>query len=242
MSERGHLTFGETIIEYTVVRGPRRRKTVEITLDPAAGVVVAAPAELPTERIHAIVTKRAGWIVRRTAAGLLLPPPKRFVSGESLPYLGRQVRLTVQHAAAKRTDLKFQHWSFDLVVPASLSGDERRSAARSAAIRWYRRRASERLRGRVQRWAQIVGIEPPAVQIRDQRQRWASCGQDGTLRFNWRIMMAPPALIDYVVVHELVHLRMRNHSPQFWTELARLMPDYKPRRARLKEVGPSLTF
>ena len=150
--------------------------------------------------------------------------------------------MRVQHADVKRVSLKFRHWSFEMVVPAALAGEERRSAARNAAIRWYRRRAAERLPGRVQRWARVIGIEPPTVLIRDQRQRWASCGRDGTLRFNWRIIMAPPALIDYVVIHELIHLSEKRHSARFWSELARLMPDFKQRRARLKEIGPSLSL
>jgi predicted metal-dependent hydrolase len=80
------------------------------------------------------------------------------------------------------------------------------------------------------------------VLIRAQRQRWGSCGPDGTLRFNWRILMAPPTLIDYVVVHELAHLRYKHHDSAFWAEVSRLLPDYQLRRARLKEVGPRLSL
>lgn len=109
-------------------------------------------------------------------------------------------------------------------------------------MRWYKARASERLLVRTEYWAQRAGYAPTAVLVRDQRQRWGSCSPDGTLRFNWRIVMAAPALIDYVVVHELAHLRQRTHSAAFWIEVARLIPDYLLRRSRLKEVGPTLTF
>jgi len=107
-------------------------------------------------------------------------------------------------------------------------------------VKWYRERAVERLGERTEHWAKVAGRKPTGVLIRDQRQRWGSCSPDGTLRFNWRIVMAAPTLIDYVVVHELAHMQVRTHSPAFWAEVGRLMPDYGIRRALLKEQGPRL--
>jgi predicted metal-dependent hydrolase len=83
---------------------------------------------------------------------------------------------------------------------------------------------------------------PSRVLVRDQRRRWGSCAPDGTLRFNWRILMAPPHVVDYVVVHELAHLSVRNHSSTFWAEVERILPRYREAQATLKQVGPSLTF
>jgi len=240
--ERGAVKFGTTTIEYTVTRSRRRKKTIEITLDHGAGVLVAVPMDTSAEQIQQVVLKRARWIVRQASEGVLRPRRKEFVSGESLPYLGRQVRLFVEHADTRRTTVEFEHWSFRITVPAHLDGEERRAAIESAVVRWYRARAAERLGQRTERWTKLAGWAPSAVLVRDQRQRWGSCSPDGTLRFNWRIIMAPPALIDYVVVHELVHLRVRTHSAAFWTEVARLMPDYPIRRATLRELGPSLTL
>ena len=78
--------------------------------------------------------------------------------------------------------------------------------------------------------------------IRDQRQRWASCAPDGTVRFNWRVIMAEPAMLDYVVVHELAHLTVKNHSADFWIRVASALPDYAVRRRRLRELGPYLSL
>jgi predicted metal-dependent hydrolase len=88
----------------------------------------------------------------------------------------------------------------------------------------------------------MIGCATPRVLTRDQRQRWGSCGPDGTLRFNWRIVMAEPTLIDYVVVHELLHIQIRNHSQEFWSAVAAVMPDYRVCRTRLREMGPYLTL
>lgn len=242
MNERGSVRLCDTTIDYEVRRSQRRKKTVEITLDSDGGVRVAAPAGLSSEEIHGIVRRRAPWILRTASTERLQTTPRRFVNGETLPYLGRSVRLIVERCDAGRASVTFDHWSFLARVPGFLSGEERVSVIRKALIAWYRARAAERLPKRVERWSSLLGRSPSQVLIRDQRRRWGSCGPDGTLRFNWRIVMAEPALIDYVIVHELAHLAVNNHSPRFWAEVARALPDYKLRRKRLKEVGSDLTL
>ena len=186
--------------------------------------------------------RRAGWIIRHDGAATAGSPPRRFVSGESLPYLGRSVRLTVHPTDDARVAVRFHHWEFDVDVPRSLQGEERLEKVRAAFEAWYRDRASIKLPPRVERIASHLGVQPKAVLIRDQRRRWASCAPDGTLRFNWRAVMAPPALLDYVIAHELAHLRVRGHTPEYWAVVAQAVPDYRIRRARLREVGPLLNI
>lgn len=242
MREQGAVQFGSTRIDYSVIRSKRRKKTIQITLDANEGVVVSAPLRAAPQVVEDVVRRRAGWIVRKSTESVLHARPKHFVSGESLSYLGRQVRLFVEHDSVARVDVRFDHWSFRVTVPAGLNGDERRPAIGKAITAWYRQRAQARLEARVERWAGIIGCPTPRVLTRDQRQRWGSCGPDGTLRFNWRIVMAEPALIDYVVVHELVHIRVRNHAQEFWSAVASVMPDFKVRRKRLREAGPYLAL
>jgi predicted metal-dependent hydrolase len=240
--ERGAVRYGMTTIEYTVTRSRRRKKTVEITLDHSAGVLVAAPEGTSTDEIRQIVLRRAGWIVLRAAEQVLQPRRKQFVSGESLPYLGREARLTVEHKSSRRVTVMFEHWGFRIVVPTGLDGEARRAAIEAAFLDWYRAQALRRIAVRTEHWARVAGWRPTDMLIRDQRQRWGSCSPDGTLRFNWRIVMAPPSLIDYVVLHELVHLRIRKHTAAFWAEVGRLMPDYGIRRMQLREIGPRLSM
>lgn len=242
MRERGEVTFGDTLIRYEVVRSPRRHKTIEVTVDEPGLVTVAAPVDTPPEQLEATVRRRAGWIVRHEGAASSAPPPRRFVSGESLPYLGRSVRLTVHPTDAAQVGIRFHHWQFDLDVPRSLQGEERMEKVRAAVEAWYRERAAVKLPPRVDRIASLLGVQPKEVLIRNQRRRWASCAPDGTLRFNWRAVMAPPALLDYVVAHELAHLRVRGHTPEYWAVVAQAVPDYRLRRERLREVGPLLSI
>ena len=240
VADRGQVRFGDTAIEYEVRRSERRKKTVQITVD-GGGVQVAAPMATPDSELQAIVRKRAAWILNHAQEGTLRSAPKRFVSGETLPYLGRNVRLIVELADVRTPAVRFDHWRFRVSVPADLEGDERYQRIRRAVVDWYRARAAEWLRSGVQRWWSRLGHGgEPRILIRDQRQRWGSCAPDGTLRFNWRVMMLEPALGEYVVVHELVHLRVKNHSADFWRTLASVLPDVEQRRQRLREAGKAL--
>jgi predicted metal-dependent hydrolase len=242
VTERGDIAFGSARIRYSVVRSPRRRKTIEVTVERPGVVTVAVPEDTTQERIEATVRRRAGWIVRHDGAITVPPTPRRFVSGESLPYLGRAVRMFVHPSGGRDVSIRFHHWQFDVAVPRGLTGDKRRERIRAAFESWYRRRAEDRLPARVARVARLMGLAPSAVLVRDQRQRWASCSPNGALRFNWRALMAPPALLDYVIAHELAHLRVRAHTPEYWAVVAQAVPDYRARRERLREIGPLLSM
>jgi len=237
MTEQGSIRFGDTDIDYLVTRSVRRKKTIEITLDHQDGILVAAPVETPSQHIADVVRKRAGWIIRTANGNIVQASRKQLVSGESLPYLGRQVRLYVGPSSVSQVTVSFSHWSFKVEIPLSLNGEKRRLMISKALEIWYRRRAAVRLNDRLDRWVSAVGCEPKDVLIRNQRQRWGSCSPDGALRFNWRVIQLEPSLIDYVVVHELAHLLIRNHSGQFWDVVGRVLPDYRLRRQRLKEAG-----
>lgn len=116
----------------------------------------------------------------------------------------------------------------------------RRRAASVVAVslqRWFQERAAGVLAGSIALWSPAVGQEPRAVLVRNQRRLWGSCSADGTLRFNWRLVQLEPSLLDYVVVHELSHLNVRNHSAVFWSEVGRVQPDYPALRRRLRKAG-----
>ena len=240
MTERDRVRFGDTTIEYQVRRSKRRKKTIQITVD-GGGVRVAAPMQTPDGELRAFVRKRAAWIITHASEALLKAAPKRFAGGETLPYLGRKVRVVVERAGAPSPEVRFDHWRFRVAAPHTLDDEERSEQIRRAIVEWYLARAAERLPASVERWWPRLGRgKKPRVLIRDQRQRWGSCARDGTLRFNWRAMMLEPALIDYLVVHELAHLTHQNHSADFWGLVYSAMPDADDRRRRLREEGRSL--
>ena len=231
-----------SVIRYRVVRSARRKKTVTITLDRDKAVVVAAPLKTRNADIEAIVRKRAGWILRKLHEEDPRPQPRQLVSGESLYYLGRAVPISVQTTDGLTPSVKLEDWTFRIECPECLEGEERRTALREALMGWYWGRADETIGRSVECWQSRVGRKPARISLGDQKSLWGSCSSKGSLRFNWRIVMAPPALIDYVVVHELCHLVVANHSDRFWEQVARLMPDYSQRRLKLRKLEPLLTL
>lgn len=203
-------------------------------------MVVAAPLRTAASKIEAIVRRRAGWILRHEADAARATHERRFVSGESLPYLGRLVRMWVREDDVSRVELRFHHWQFDVTVPSRITARRRRGVISRAFEHWYRERALMHLDRRSAVLAARLGVRPTGVLVRDQRRRWGSCSPEGVLRFNWRLVMQAPALIDYVVVHELAHLRSRTHGADYWSHVAMLVPDHRERRTRLRELGRQL--
>ena len=207
----------------------------------AATVRVAAPMTTPDSELRAMMRKRASWILDHASRALLQATPKRFVSGETLPYLGRNVRIVVEPGGVRSPEVRFDHWQLRVIVPRSLDDGKRYELIRRAIVTWYRTRAAERLADSVDRWWPRLGRgEKSRILIRDQRQRWGSCAPDGTLRFNWRVMMLERSLIEYIVVHEMAHLTHLNHSKDFWVLVTKTMPDAQQLRQRLREAGRAL--
>ena len=238
--ETSSITWGDTLLTYTVRRSVRRKKTVAVTVDPAGSVLVVAPEGFAIGRLDAIVTRKAGWItrrIRRVREHAPLPSPREFVSGESVLYLGRHYRLKVDSTARGGAKLR-GGW---LYVPAGANGQQT-ARVRAALVSWFRRHAAERLPERVEEWRSKVGVSMPRVIIANQQKRWGSCDQRGAIRLNWRIVQAPMRLIDYVVVHELVHLRHRGHGRDYWQAVGRVMPDYERRREELRWRGVGLAW
>ena len=240
MTQPSSVRFGDTTIEYQVRRSPRRKKTVQITVD-GTGVQVAAPVTTLDDEIQAMVRKRAPWILQNAADAQLAVAPKRFVSGETLPYLGKNVRMVFETTDLRFPQVRFDHWRFRIAVPSMMPDDQRRERIRNAIVAWYRLRAAVRMEAGVAKWWPRFGEgERPRILIRDQRQRWGSCAPDGTLRFNWRVAMLAPALAEFVVVHELAHLSVKNHSPEFWALVTAALPDAQDRRRKLRAAGGAL--
>lgn len=239
-AETSAVSWGGTRLAYAIRRSRRRKKTVAVTVDADGSVLLVAPEQFPTTSLDALVRRKAPWIaqrLRRLQSHDPPPAPREFVSGESVRYLGRHYRLKV--AAGATGDAKLRGgW---LLVPVP-DGTDRAPHVRSALVDWFRRRAGERLPERVAAWRARAGVEMPRVVVANQQKRWGSCDRHGTIRLNWRIIQAPMRLVDYVVVHELVHLRHPGHGRDYWQAVGRVLPDYERRREDLRQRGPSLDW
>jgi predicted metal-dependent hydrolase len=202
-----------------------RRRSIGIKVH-RGEVVVSAPTRAPLEEIRAFVTQKAHWIekhlVRQRQS--LQREPLRPLVGDNLNFLGRSLQLV---AAPGLRGVRFADDRLEV------GGDPQRHG--DLLARWLAQQAAAYLPERVQIFAPLVGVQPRAVGVRYYKSRWGSCNSRGELQFNWLLLMAPPEVVDYVVVHELAHLRHFNHSPAFWQLVGRVMPDYARHRAWLKQ-------
>ena len=242
MTDQDRIRLGDTLVALNVRRSARRKKTVQILVE-ADGIHVIAPKNTPTGELEAIVRRRARWILTRLSEEQLAAEPKRFLDGDTLPYLGRDVPIAFKPAESVLPVVKFVQQRFEITEPMDLDGEARAESIRQAMIAWCRARAAERFSESVERWRpRLSSRSVPRVIIRDQRRRWGSCALDGTLRFSWRAIMLAPDLLEYIVVHELAHLTISGHSKEFWALVIQAIPDAQQRRRRLRETGRALPF
>lgn len=230
-------TGDDEVIEFTLRRSRRRKKTITIAVSGGA-VTVSAPMRTPNAEIEAILRERSGWIKEKLESDAHAPPTPGLVNGDRLPYLGEDLELVVEEGDVRRPSARKDGSLLVATVPGGLEAENYREAVRAAVVAWYRARAGELLPESVARWLPAIGrSEMPRVLVREQKTRWGSCSSDGTLRFSWRLAMVAPELIDSVAVHELAHLEVMNHSPAFWEVVLRAMPDARERRKRLSAAG-----
>jgi predicted metal-dependent hydrolase len=210
-----------------------RRKTVSVRIqDGKASIVV--PRTLSGSRIESLLAKKARWIKEKLLLQSEAKPvkPREYIRGESFSYLGRNYRLKVE--SGKPVSVKLKQGSFWVRVPGGCNNPGK---VRNALTRWYRTHAEKKLREKAGRYARVLGVCPTAVGIKAFKSRWGSCDNRGVVQFNWKIIIAPNRVVDYLVVHELCHLKQHNHSPRFWKCVESILPDYRECREWLKQNG-----
>jgi predicted metal-dependent hydrolase len=222
------IDFGARRITYNLHRQDRRR--LRIVVAPELTVDVFVPEAADEEQIQAAVEKKAAWIARKLDALERyhpLPAPKKYISGESLVYLGRQYRLKVEQSHRQ---------------PAKLMGrflwvwiEDRKNTlgVRKAVDSWYRKRAHETLGRYMERCHAIAsrhGVAEPVLLIRTMLRRWGSCSPKGRITLNLNLVKSPVDCIEYVIIHELCHLKYHNHSKRFYSLLTRCQPDWRNRK------------
>ncbi len=216
-----------TPFEFRVRRSPRARR-VRVSVDGSGEVEVVLPKRAPERAAAQAVRELGPWIERRKrtlarAAAEIARP------AGTVPYLGRDLRLVPQpgrERVHRRGD--------ELLVP-------RRDAA-AAIERWYRRRARAEIAPRLDAATARAGTSYSGLTIRGQKTRWASCSTTGHMSFNWRLLLAPEAVLDYVVEHEVCHLERMDHSPRFWALLESRVPDWREHARWLRRYGPTLVL
>jgi len=203
------------------------RKTIALVITQDTALVIRAPFHTPFEYIRNLVDKKRFWINRKQEEIRKRPivKPKEFVNGEGFLFLGTSYRLEI---------VDNLHTDIELKDTLRISRN-RLPEAKEKLIAWYKERALEKIRERCEWYARLTGYKPTSIKITGAKRRWGSCGPRGTLNFSWRLIMAPLEVVDYVIVHELVHLEEKNHAKRFWNKVRTILHDYEKREKWLKE-------
>ena len=221
-------------IAYQLVRS--RRKTASIYIERDGLVSVLVPERLSDEQIEDLLESKRAWIYRGLAEWRDLNASRverEYVNGEGFLYLGRTYRLKL--VSDLQAPLMLKDGYFCL---RSTKGNV--AVADEAFKAFYRQKGVERIPRRVEYFRLKMDVAPRSVRVMDLKHRWASCSSGGNLNFHWRCMMAPLTIIDYIVVHELAHLIHHNHTPGFWTEVEKVLPDFQDRKDWLRLNGAGM--
>lgn len=206
-----------------------KRRTVALIVESDGSVTVCAPLRLPESAIQAFAEKHFNWIEKKKAEMRAIVPirSKQYQPGEMFLYLGKEYELEVVPAQRQK-----------LILDDRFKITE--SALKNAELvfqKWYRQQASQLIPERVKFFADLYHLPYEQTKITSARTRWGSCSSKNTLNFSWRLMLTPPEVIDYVIIHELAHTVHHNHSKRFWNLVEKLLPDYKARRKQLRQYG-----
>ena len=228
---------GVSEIPYTIRRSERARHARIVVERDRVELVV--PKRMALRQATGFVEEKRPWIertLRRLREAEERMPQSRLEDGGAVPYLGRELELRVRVEPARvRPHVALRGDRATVKV-----GEAGREAVADALERWYRRRARVEIGPRLDAASRRAGATYTTLTIRGQRTRWASCSSSGAMSFNWRLLLAPAEVVDYVVEHEVAHLEVLDHSPRFWRLLAERCPDYRRHERWLRRHGPAL--
>lgn len=230
------IQIDQQIITYTLRRN-RRAKRLSLRVD-QRGLTATVPWSFPQDQLEFFIRERSGWVLSTLDQFARAPSPTKEptwspTNGVALLGRRRAVRFGARDQAVALS-------SETITLPGRLADDDLQ--ARAYLENWLREFARQYLGGRVTTYAGIMGVAPKRMTLRNQKTRWGSCSSQGGISLNWRLIMAPPAIIDYVIIHELAHLIEMNHSDRFWQIVARYDPSHRDHRLWLRQHGTKLTI
>lgn len=211
------------------------RKTIGLQITNDARLIVRAPLFASETHIHKLIQRKVSWIkakqdyFKQRQSKISI---KKFEPGEEFLYLGQKYPLVAHPDLPKAVILENSLMISDVVL----------GNARDHIECWYKAQALDYITQKVEFYAQIASLSYQSIRINDATTRWGSCGYKDSLNFTWRLIMAPSRVVDYVIIHELMHLKQKNHSRKFWTEVAKMMPDYKKEEHWLKHNSHLLAW
>jgi predicted metal-dependent hydrolase len=235
------IKLGQQLLSYSV-KYSKKRKTGQLKIISAHSLEITVPYNTSESYIQNLLQNKTSWILKKTSALAkidLNPINKSLCDGALILYLGRPHTLSLQPFKVKHPVIHLHEKQITIQFPEQI--DTRSVLLKYALKDWYIENAKEILHTKTLTWSDKIGVTPKNIHIKEQKTRWGSCSSLGTINYNWRIVMSPLEIIDYLVVHELCHLKFLDHSPLFWGLVSQYLPDYKQRRIWLRNNGKLLS-
>lgn len=225
------LKLDDIVFSVTVIR--EKRKSVTLKIISGTRLLVKAPFAFSVSRIAELLEKKKKWILEHASVFTgeeMKLLPDRYTDGSRVYYMGEEHELKVRY----KTETVIQRTGGIITVETA---DRSEDHVRLQMLAWYKDRAGTEIRTMIRKFLPYIGESIGTIRIKSQKSRWGSCSELGNLNFNWHLILLPEALMEYVVVHELCHLKYLNHSADFWNCVKRILPDYRERETELKKYG-----
>ena len=231
MSHSLTLPSGDQL-HYQLERRQRRTVGLKIT---KTGLVIHAPKRISQSQLEDIIVQKADWVLRKLASVTANKIPEiQWQHGEQLLFLGNAITLTIEHNTRSKA-VEYEPGVLQLAMP---NQDEVLIARK--VVQWYKKQAITDFTRRLEIFSSKLGVKFTSLTLSNAASRWGSCNSKKEIRLNWRLLQAPPHIINYVVCHELAHIKEMNHSAKFWATVASIFPDYKAAEKELKALSPQL--
>lgn len=236
------IQHGDIAINF---RRSKRAKRLKLQLNHSGEFAVVAPWMVPKKLVQVFINQNSDWIQKQSAqlvAREIDHPKFTYRSGDQFYYFGERIELVVKPCIKKRPSIKVREDKMMISLYSEVSKSEGIQMIKKTIEKFYRQKAEEVIHDRLQYFNEFYSFRYNRVTLRDQKTRWGSCSSKGNLNFNWRLIMAPIEVIDYVVVHELCHLKEMNHSRRYWALVEKTTPDHKRWRKWLRDNQYLLRF
>lgn len=219
-------------INYRINRSKKRKKTISLQVRSESEIIVSAPCSTPAADISRFVEEKQKWIkkiIQKQKEDISKNKVREYQTGENFLYLGHSYPLEVFFEPFENAGVVFWNNRF------YLNAQDNKELKKYYFVSWYKKKAAEYIMQRIDFYSRLLKLQPGNIRITSAESRWGSCSEDNNLAFSFRLIMAPPAIIDYVIVHELAHIREKNHASNFWRLVESVIPEYKNHRRWLRE-------
>ena len=224
----------------TIIRSKKRKRTVALHVQPDGSLRVLAPQRTSLKWINAFIQERKDWIEqrRKTILKRQAKPALLLEHGAKLPFYGKEITLLLQTDREEKgvtTSYDEDNHEMRIILPEQMSQEIQKEEIKTELTLWYKKQARTLMPQRVEHWSEIMNLRPSRLFFSNTKSQWGSCNSKNEIRLNWRLILAAPELVDYVIVHELCHIPHKNHGHNFWQLCADTLPDMVKRRQALKK-------